>query len=182
MRLLTFLTYYSDTIYNTSMMNTEDEFEALYKKWPDLLHKSRHQGYMGVGKGWHNIIDVLCGLMSAEVEQVRARIKYSRDNPTAQMKQSVEEMEDELEKLIDELPVILDIKEKFGGLRFYVDHAPERIRNYIDFAEQLSNYTCEVCGQPGKHRGGGWIKTLCDFHGKARERGEDIWKDYRDTE
>ena len=64
---------------------------------------------------------------------------------------------------------ICQIKEKFGGLRFYVDilePAPEakveEFHHLISAAEGESYKICEDCGQPGETRGGGWIKVLCD--------------------
>ena len=66
-----------------------------------------------------------------------------------------------------ELPFeVLQVKEKFGGLRFYVNHANDAIRLRIETAQLESFRTCEVCGQPGTRREGGWIKTLCDQHAK----------------
>jgi hypothetical protein len=60
---------------------------------------------------------------------------------------------------------VLQVKEKFGGLRFYVNcRKEEAIRQRIVAAAQESFRTCEVCGQPGQRREGGWIKTLCDLH------------------
>ena len=59
---------------------------------------------------------------------------------------------------------ILQIKEKFAGLRFYVGSAPEEIHDAISKAENLSFMVCEECGEPGKTRNfGGWIKTVCDL-------------------
>lgn len=54
------------------------------------------------------------------------------------------------------------IKEKFGGLRFYVGGLTDELRAAIDDAEAQSFKTCERCGAPGSRRGGSWIKTLCD--------------------
>jgi hypothetical protein len=48
---------------------------------------------------------------------------------------------------------LLQVKEKFGGLR-------------IETAVHESFHTCEVCGQPGELREDSWIKTLCDEHAK----------------
>ena len=57
------------------------------------------------------------------------------------------------------------VKEKFGGLRFYIDYqgkpVHQGIRDRITEAEVESMVVCEYCGRPGKERGGGWIKTLC---------------------
>jgi hypothetical protein len=62
---------------------------------------------------------------------------------------------------------ILQVKEKFGGLRFYVNHKKDAIRQCILAAQEESFHTCEICGQPGQLRENGLIKTLCDEHGNA---------------
>jgi hypothetical protein len=66
---------------------------------------------------------------------------------------------------------VLQVKEKFGGLRFYVrfdglrlSHADNAISRHIGAAMEESFRTCEVCGQPGELREGRSIKTLCDEH------------------
>ena len=59
---------------------------------------------------------------------------------------------------------VLQVKEKFGGLRVYVNDANEAIDQRIETAIQESFHTCEVCGQPGTLREDSWIKTLCDEH------------------
>jgi CRISPR/Cas system-associated protein Cas10 (large subunit of type III CRISPR-Cas system) len=46
----------------------------------------------------------------------------------------------------------------------------EKIGDRIDDAEYESSKTCEICGKPGKRRGGGWIVTLCDECDKPREQ------------
>lgn len=61
---------------------------------------------------------------------------------------------------------ILQIKEKFGGLRFYVAPFDPILDSMITEAEGKSLLTCEKCGAPGKPRHGGWIKTLCDEHAR----------------
>jgi hypothetical protein len=62
---------------------------------------------------------------------------------------------------------ILQVKEKFGGLRIYVNDADDNICLFIETAQLASSRTCEVCGQPGTMREGGWIRTLCDQHATA---------------
>ena len=65
---------------------------------------------------------------------------------------------------------VLQVKEKFGGLRFYVNCPKnEAIRQRIGIAADESFRTCEVCGQPGRLWEGRWIRTLCDEHGSAWE-------------
>lgn len=57
---------------------------------------------------------------------------------------------------------ILQIKEKFGGLRFYTSGASEWLESAIDAAEALSYRTCEDCGSPGSTVNvRGWVSTLC---------------------
>jgi hypothetical protein len=60
---------------------------------------------------------------------------------------------------------VLQVKEKFGGLRFYVNCRENvAIDGRIGLAMQESLRTCEICGQPGILRQGRCIKTLCDEH------------------
>jgi hypothetical protein len=55
------------------------------------------------------------------------------------------------------------VKEKFGGLRFYINGATDAVFDRIRKAEHDSYETCEVTGEPGKLRTDlGWHSTLCD--------------------
>ena len=72
---------------------------------------------------------------------------------------------------------ILQVKEKFGGLRFYTAYVTgidEKVRATLDDmireAEEQAEQTCEICGAPGRPREGGWIKTLCDACDAKREQ------------
>jgi len=60
-------------------------------------------------------------------------------------------------------PRASQVKEKFGGLRFYMTCGTDEIYDLTDKAEALSYKTCEECGKPGEERHGGWIRTLCDY-------------------
>jgi hypothetical protein len=65
---------------------------------------------------------------------------------------------------------ILQIKEKFGGLRFYVQAPHDHpIHELIGKAEKESLKTCESCGEPGTLRGDGWIYVQCDECAKERQ-------------
>ena len=59
---------------------------------------------------------------------------------------------------------IVQIKEKFGGLRFYVTNVPPKsdIYDIIHKYENLSYEICTECGQPAHQYSDGWIYTLCD--------------------
>lgn len=70
---------------------------------------------------------------------------------------------------IDPDLVVEQVKEKFGGLRFYYDSdALNVIDKLVDEAEEQCWKTCEACGAPGVLRGGGWLMTACDEHSDGR--------------
>ena len=63
------------------------------------------------------------------------------------------------------------IKEKFGGLRVYVevsgsDDFKERVRDMIEQAEKEASRTCEFCSNPGVLRTPGWMRVTCEKHSK----------------
>ena len=70
---------------------------------------------------------------------------------------------------------VVQIKEKFGGLRFYVHNANSAVHAAIDAAEREAAKICEECGAPGVsdprmgHGYSGWIKTLCAGCRAARD-------------
>lgn len=60
--------------------------------------------------------------------------------------------------------IVDQVKEKFGGLRFYVSNDNEEIRFLINKAESDCSKICETCGNEGGANNtpeGKWIKTLC---------------------
>jgi hypothetical protein len=60
---------------------------------------------------------------------------------------------------------VMQVKEKFGGLRFYANSLPEGGSELIRDAENKSFETCEICGEPGEIiKNSGWLKCLCDKH------------------
>ncbi len=86
------------------------------------------------GDGWFALLDEL----SVKLEV----INNSSDNPKA---------------------IATQVKEKFGGLRFYVESGTDEIYALIDEAESASRHTCEECGEKGILRQGVWMRTLCDI-------------------
>ena len=56
------------------------------------------------------------------------------------------------------------VKEKFGGLRFYIGGASSEIFDRIGDAEEESMETCEDCGSKEQvtTTGRGWVTTTCD--------------------
>lgn len=58
----------------------------------------------------------------------------------------------------------VQVKEKFGSLRFYTNFSDNEVDNWIREAETKSETTCEHCGSPhGKIRKHGWHQCRCDF-------------------
>jgi hypothetical protein len=65
---------------------------------------------------------------------------------------------------------LLQIKEKFGGLRFYIGQGSAEIFDRLYIAEEESIHTCEECGEPGELYYDGWIRCLCPVHAKEQGR------------
>jgi hypothetical protein len=58
---------------------------------------------------------------------------------------------------------VIQVKEKFGGLRFYINEGTSEIHQRIAKAEIESMKICEITGKLGKLRTDiGWYRTLCD--------------------
>lgn len=74
---------------------------------------------------------------------------------------------------------IFQIKEKFGGLRFYIEfdtkvEYSKAIYNLINKAEEASYNICERCGAtPAKQTSKGWIKTLCSKCSGEKDEEQD---------
>lgn len=56
----------------------------------------------------------------------------------------------------------VQVKEKYGTLRFYMSCETDEITDLIHEAQALSSQTCENCGAPAKMRGKSWIEVKCD--------------------
>lgn len=86
--------------------------------------------------GWYWLIDQLC-----------QSIQFSIDNDHPAPEQVVAEQ----------------VKEKLGGLRFYVPKSSDQISGMIRIAQSMSYSICENCGSTENvTQTKGWIKTLCD--------------------
>jgi hypothetical protein len=68
---------------------------------------------------------------------------------------------------------VLQIKEKFGALRFYwcgdmPDTAKAKVEEAIALAVARSACTCEICGAEGRlYNRDGWLATACPEHAKG---------------
>lgn len=110
-------------------------------KYKQLVKKYRHMFNnlpFGIecGPGWYGIIKDLCRKLELHL----------RADP-------------ELKKQFR----VLQVKEKYGTLRFYTSVYNTRIEDMITEAEDLSEKTCEQCGKPGEMREvDGWYFVACD--------------------
>ena len=127
------------------------------------------------GDGWFNLIDVLCGMLYSDYNVAKERYENTKEwyengghfpwkGGKEITPEYMEKLRLELEQETENVPVASQVKEKFGGLRFYVDRAIEKHYHYIHFAESMSYRTCEECGVPGKYYTEGWHRTLCLKH------------------
>jgi len=134
----------------------EDLDKKLCEKYPEIF-RNRHapvtQTPMGFGfecgDGWFDLIDTLCRNIQHHVDW------YSTSHP------------DKIEP-----PIAAQVKEKFGGLRFYLDGGDDTICGMVMMAESMSYHICEECGNKGKSRSNGWVRTLCDEHAAKYEYRE----------
>ena len=82
--------------------------------------------------------------------------------------QIVQEMLEDLEPLVKNRSdfSILQIKEKFGDLRVYVEgYLTDEINNVFNLAELKASETCDICGEKAvKDYDEGWITIRCDLH------------------
>lgn len=150
-----------------------EEFPMLYRdRHGDMRNTAMVWGFSH-GDGWFDIVHTLSGVIDNIIQNAKntAKYNYKREN---KLEYDVELSEEVLKELgvtgEDEMRVVaVQVKEKYGGLRFYIQTEGKLPRDYydqvngaIEMAEALSYNVCEECGNPGKTRGGGWIRTLCD--------------------
>lgn len=102
-------------------------------------------GWPAVPDGWRAIVETACGRLDAAVAA----------EPDAEL-------------------VVLDMKEKYGGLRLSIGafaispEANDRATLAVDLAEARSIHVCDVCGAPGRLRErGGWYAARCEEHAEG---------------
>jgi hypothetical protein len=104
---------------------------------------SQPYGGVAVSQGWWPIIETLCANIQSHTDW------WNKNRETRPVVEQV---------------VVEQIKEKFGGLRFYYQGGDDTIRGMVRMAEAWADHSCEECGALGTRRSGGWIRTLCDHH------------------
>ena len=75
----------------------------------------------------------------------------------------IEKMLPQMINIPEEPFEVVQVKEKFGTLRFYTTTGTQEIRKRINQAEQESAGICELCGAPGKqYEIRGWLMVRCE--------------------
>ena len=120
-------------------MEKYDEFaKHMEQRFPKMF--SEPYGGFCVSEGWWPILESLCS-------QIQHHINWK-----AKQGHTVHQV------------IVNQIKEKFGGLRFYYSGGDETIDGMVSMAESWAGHSCETCGAPGTSGGRGWIQTLCPTH------------------
>jgi hypothetical protein len=123
--------------------------QGVIARWPAWfdVHRDVRRTLMPFGfqceDGWFNLIRSLCEELEPLVAEVERTTKK-------QFK-------------------VIEVKQKFGSLRFYVDNANDAIRECIEVAQQQSSGICELCGRAGRLRQGDWLRVQCDEHAEERQ-------------
>lgn len=120
-----------------------DAYPRLYRGKSKPLHESLMSWGFTCGDGWY---DLVWNLSQAIEEASR---------------------QEGLDPQSESWPEAVQVKEKFGTLRFHLKHASDRMRQLIGDASEASAHTCEVCGLTGSlFVDGRCSKTVCPEHSK----------------
>jgi len=89
--------------------------------------------YFECGDGWYDLIDELCDAIQTHCDSTPEAWQV----------------------------VAQQVKEKFGGLRFYYTGGDEFVEGVVAMAEAYSYHVCEQCGDLGTKSKTGWITVRC---------------------
>lgn len=84
------------------------------------------------GPGWYDLLDELCAKITSYYIHIGLETKA------------------------------MQVKEKYGGLRFYMSNMTDNLEEIISEAEEKSFEICEECGKPGKLNDGPWYEVRCE--------------------
>jgi len=136
------------------------------------------------GAGWFNIVDTLCWHLHRKYDDAKSRHEYlvsrlgkprfGESNKHIVVQEDIDDAKAKMDEEAEKVPTVVQVKEKFGTLRFYIQAGTDEHYNYISFAESMSGRTCEQCGNPGKRLGRGWIYTACEVHAEDDDWAESL--------
>ena len=138
------------------VVDDRDWEKDLKEKYPKLLKDI----YIECGEGWKDIIKITC-------EQILTHESFLETTGV-----HVVEFEDEITDEDDYCSVrIVQIKQKFGGLRVYYDGGDNIIREIVNEAETKALTVCEYCGSTENvklRKRNSWLYTGCDKHDSTK--------------
>ena len=150
--------------------------EKLCEKYPKIfrdrngdMHTTCMCWGFECGDGWYNIIDRLCSAIQNHIDNSYDQIEWAKkwnakvNDPDHEWTAIVPREERAIPEPVEQV-VAIQVKEKFGGLRFYFNGGDSYIDGVVDMAENMSYVTCEVCGNAGKAENNGWVRTRCNEH------------------
>lgn len=111
-----------------------DPIDKLIQEFPAVFQNMDTEVFSSIPSGWYNILYNLCEELTPILNEERSKITEDPEQP---------------------LFYVHQIKEKFGGLRFYFmmntenTELHENIQKLIDIAEDKSYDTCQITGKIG---------------------------------
>jgi len=125
-----------------------DPIDKLIKDYPSVFKGMVDSSPYSLPSGWYLLVDKLCSDLSVLLDEELKNTKEDPEQP---------------------LFMLLQIKEKFGGLRFYYmmntknDELYHKVQKLIDIAEDTSYTICEITGKPGEFcKSGSQYHTFCE--------------------
>jgi hypothetical protein len=137
-------------------MTEKEWYDDLIQKYPRIFKKIN---YVECGRGWHKLLHNLCAVLDNHISNIEYRVN-NPDSPGNKYYNDAFKTKEQLDSI-----TAVQVKEKFGGLRFYVSATDEYMNGAIFMAEKMSHYICDVCGEFGTTKQiGGWYVTVCQKH------------------
>lgn len=144
------------------------------------------------GNGWFFLIDSLCATIQGYIDNHNQWVKEYGKKFDEESQEHGKPSDPKNTTLIPQL-VANQVKEKFGGLRFYHTGGDEVIDGMIRLAETLSYRICENCGAMNElvnPNSTGWIQTTCSSCARDKESHQknrrmelvEIWNKVREDD
>ena len=163
------------------MRSTKEENKALCRKYPFLIPSNRFSGKrITEGAGSRPGSPEVSSGYDWEYTELDSMPDGWR---TAFGEQMCEELKTALIKadLLDRYRV-MDIKEKYGHLRWYDNGGTRIVKEIISKYEEISKRICICCGRRATLIALGWISPYCDSCVPDNERTVPVKKYYDTTE
>lgn len=149
--------------------------QELYQKYPELfsqkdlpMTQSLMCFGMEVGDGWFPVLEQACQLIKHHLKNKEFQGYTLIKSDTFYDLNLEGDPEDNKYYII---PEFVQIKEKFGELRIYINSADNYIEGIIDMACAASTFLCETCSKPSKIKShGGWLSNECKACERKRSR------------